>query len=63
MLPEKDDYNLTREQVLAQIDVAMGGRAAEEIFLGVDEMTTGCSDDMRKATQMAYYHVKGGMFD
>lgn len=32
--------------MLASIDVAMGGRAAEELFLGNDEITTGCSNDL-----------------
>lgn len=62
-LPDKDKVSINREEVLAKIDVAMGGRAAEEIFLGVDNITTGCSDDLSKATQIAYHHVKGGMFD
>ena len=32
----------------------MGGRAAEEVFLGKDEITIGCSDDFKKATDLAY---------
>lgn len=62
-LPEKDRYSETRKQILAAIDVSMGGRAAEEIFFGKDKMTEGCSDDLRKSTEIAYYHVKGGMFN
>jgi ATP-dependent metalloprotease len=41
----------------------MGGRVSEEIFFGKNEVTTGCSDDMNKATQMIYFHVRSGMFD
>lgn len=63
MIPEKDQISFNRQQLLAQIDVAMGGRVSEEIFFGRKYVTTGCSDDMNKATQLAYYHVKGGMFD
>ena len=44
----------TRKALLASIDVAMGGRAAEELFFGNDEITTGCSSDLSKATQLAY---------
>jgi ATP-dependent Zn protease len=32
----------------------MGGRAAEEIFFGNDEITTGCGSDLRQATYTAY---------
>jgi ATP-dependent metalloprotease len=44
--------------MIAMIDVAMGGRAAEEIFLGEDEVTSGCSNDLAKATEIAYMYVK-----
>ena len=63
MLPEKDQISLNRTEVLAQIDVAMGGRVAEEIFFGKKYVTTGCSSDMNSATQIVYHHVKSGMFD
>lgn len=32
----------------------MGGRAAEDIFYGEDEITTGCSNDLQRATELAY---------
>jgi ATP-dependent metalloprotease len=35
-IPEKDQWTFTRKALLAQMDVAMGGRAAEELFLGID---------------------------
>jgi ATP-dependent metalloprotease len=40
------------------IDVAMGGRAAEDIFLGEDEVSSGCSNDLAKATELAYAYIK-----
>ena len=40
------------------IDVALGGRAAEELILGKDDLTTGCSNDLQKATQIAYSYVR-----
>ena len=40
-IPETDRLNYTKKTMIAQIDVAMGGRAAEEIFYGNDEISTG----------------------
>ena len=42
---------------MAQLDVAMGGRVAEEIIYGADEVTTGAGSDMQKATQLARQFV------
>lgn len=50
MVPDKDELNYTKRGILASIDVAMGGRAAEEIYLGADQITSGCSNDLAKAT-------------
>ncbi|CAD8076415.1 unnamed protein product [Paramecium primaurelia] len=58
MLPEKDQLNYTRRGIIASIDVAMGGRAAEDLFLGKDDITSGCSNDLAKATDLAYMFVK-----
>mmetsp|Transcript_30890 Transcript_30890/g.5574 ORF Transcript_30890/g.5574 Transcript_30890/m.5574 type:complete len:96 (+) Transcript_30890:1406-1693(+) len=41
----------------------MGGRVAEEIFLGRDLVTTGCGSDMDKAYQTAYNAIRAGMFN
>ena len=64
MVPdESDSLSLTKEKVLAQIDVAMGGHCAEELFIGSDKMTTGCANDLANATKMAYRAVESfGMF-
>ena len=61
-LAEKDRLHSNRNQILAMVDVAMGGRAAEEIFQGQDLLTTGCSSDMYKTTQIVYEAVKRGIF-
>jgi cell division protease FtsH len=50
-LPVEDRHLMTREQALARIAMALGGRTAEELVFG--EITTGASDDIRRATQIA----------
>jgi cell division protease FtsH len=50
-LPEADRYSHTREYLEGQIAILMGGRIAEEIFL--NHMTTGASNDIERATELA----------
>jgi cell division protease FtsH len=50
-LPEDDRYQVTREELIAQITMALGGRLAEEIEFG--DVTTGASNDFEKATELA----------
>ncbi len=50
-LPDKDQYNISREKLLGQIAMALGGRISEEIFC--DDISTGASNDIEKATQIA----------
>jgi cell division protease FtsH len=50
-LPEKDRYGLDRDQMLAQIAMAFGGRVAEELFL--NQKTTGARQDFESATGIA----------
>ncbi|KAL5718920.1 ATP-dependent zinc metalloprotease FTSH 5 [Ranunculus cassubicifolius] len=52
-LPEKDELNLSLRQLLAMLDVCMGGRAAEELVFGQNEITTGAASDFEKATSLA----------
>ena len=49
-LPEDDRYQVTREELLAQITMALGGRLSEEIEFG--DVTTGASNDFEKATEL-----------
>ena len=61
-LPEDETALQTKNQLEAKIVVALGGRAAEEIVLG--EITTGASNDMEQATQIARTMImKYGMSD
>ncbi|KAK6029207.1 ATP-dependent metallopeptidase HflB [Ostertagia ostertagi] len=57
MLPEKDEYQMTKGQILAALDVMMGGRVAEELIFGDDMVTTGAADDLKKASQLAVQMV------
>ncbi len=50
-LPEEDRYTLTRDQILARIKHAMGGRAAEELVFG--HFSTGAANDIKQATESA----------
>jgi cell division protease FtsH len=50
-LPEDDRHSRTREELVAQITMSMGGRLAEEIKFG--DVTTGASNDFEKATELA----------
>ena len=50
-LPEGDRHNYSKEYLLGQIAILMGGRIAEEVFLG--SITTGASNDIERATELA----------
>ena len=52
-LPERDEVSQTREQLHAQLAIAMGGRVAEEIIFGDDKVTTGAVSDIEQATKRA----------
>ncbi|KAL4630940.1 ATP-dependent zinc metalloprotease YME1L1 [Arapaima gigas] len=64
LLPENDRWSETRSQLLAQMDVSMGGRVAEELIFGNENITTGASSDFDGATKIANLMVtKFGMSD
>ena len=50
-LPEQDILGRTKEELLAMIANAMGGRVAEELYIG--RITTGASNDIERATELA----------
>ncbi|AHX04455.1 ATP-dependent metallopeptidase HflB family protein [Ehrlichia japonica] len=63
-LPESDRVSHTREKMIADLTVAMGGRAAEELIFGYHKVTSGASSDIKQATDLAKAMVmKWGMSD
>ena len=52
-LPEEDRYSHSRRFIISSICSLFGGRIAEEMTLGKDGVTTGASNDIQRATQMA----------
>lgn len=57
-LPEEDRYSHSKQSLLSQICSLYGGRIAEELTLGKEGVTTGASNDIQRATQMAHNMVK-----
>ncbi|MBA0725897.1 hypothetical protein Golax_001759, partial [Gossypium laxum] len=63
-LPSSDETSTSKKQLLARLDVCMGGRVAEELIFGQDHITTGASSDLHTATELAQYMVSNcGMSD
>ncbi len=63
-LPEKDTYSISRRKLNSQISSLFGGRLAEELMYGADAVTTGASNDIERATEIAHKMVKHwGMSD
>ncbi|KAI1129868.1 ATP-dependent metallopeptidase HflB [Nemania abortiva] len=56
-LPEMDKYSYTVDNFLAQIDIALGGKLAEEIVYGPNQVTSGASSDLQNATRTAFRMV------
>jgi len=52
-LPEEDKYNYSHQSILDKISGLYGGRIAEEIIYGVKGITTGASNDIERATELA----------
>ena len=51
----KEQYLYTKEQLFDRMCMALGGRAAEQMFFG--RITSGAQDDLQKVTQTAYMQV------
>ncbi|KAI5789050.1 peptidase family M41-domain-containing protein [Geopyxis carbonaria] len=52
-LPEGDQLSVTKKQCMARIDGCLGGKIAEELIYGPENVTGGCSSDLSAATQTA----------
>ena len=52
-LPEEDRYSYSKERLESQISSLFGGRIAEELIFGPDSVTTGASNDIQRATELA----------
>jgi cell division protease FtsH len=52
-LPERDRYGMKKSEMEARLAMMFGGRVAEELIYGEDEVTTGASNDIQQATGMA----------
>ena len=52
-LPERDRYGMRKNEMEARLAMIFGGRAAEEIIYGLENVTTGASNDIQQATNMA----------
>ncbi len=50
---EEDRYNYSRDTLMARIAVGLGGRAAEELTFGPDQITTGAENDLQVVTDLA----------
>jgi cell division protease FtsH len=63
-LPEEDRYSISRQGIESQIASLFGGRIAEEMINGTDGVTTGASNDIERATELARNMVtKWGLSD
>ena len=52
-LPERDRYSMSMKQMKARLALCFGGRIAEQLIYGADELNTGASNDIQQATDMA----------
>lgn len=63
-LPEMDKTDMTKRECFSRLDVCMGGKIAEEMIHGPENVTSGCSSDLANATGMARAMVTSyGMSD
>ena len=52
-LPERDRYGYSKVELTSRLAMMFGGRVAEELVFGIENVTTGAGDDIRQATDLA----------
>ena len=52
-LPERDRYSMRKREIEARLAMMFGGRIAEELIFGAEDVTTGASNDIQQATDLA----------
>jgi len=52
MMPEEDKYLYSKAKFLDEVVCLLGGRAAEEVMFGKDQITTGASNDLERVTRI-----------
>jgi cell division protease FtsH len=52
-LPEDDRYSYSKQRLQSQLSSLFGGRIAEELIFGAERVTTGASNDIERATEIA----------
>lgn len=63
-LPDREKYGYRKSEIIERLQMLFGGRVAERIIFGDDEITTGAGDDLRRATDLARRMVtEWGMSD
>lgn len=63
-LPEEDRYSFSKERLESQLSSLFGGRLAEVLIFGPERVTTGASNDIKRATEIAHNMVtKWGLSD
>ncbi len=63
-LPERDRYSMRKNEIEARLAMMFGGRMAEELIFGAENVTTGASNDIQQATDLARRMVtEWGMSD
>jgi cell division protease FtsH len=63
-LPERDRFSMSMKQMKARLALCFGGRIAEQLIYGNDELNTGAANDIQQATRMAHAMItEYGMSD